>query len=70
MNLWLLIGFVMETVFHTALLKSVILLFFFSFLDVHPGSICEKLGTKYVSVPVNELKNHSDFFEDFLRYSL
>ncbi|CAL9748508.1 unnamed protein product [Musa acuminata subsp. burmannicoides] len=37
-------------------------------LYVHPDSICEKLGSKYASVPVAELKNHSDFFEDLLRY--
>ncbi|CAL9106208.1 unnamed protein product [Musa acuminata var. zebrina] len=36
-------------------------------LYVHPDSICEKLGSKYASVPVAELKNHSDFFEDLLR---
>lgn len=35
-------------------------------LYVHPDSICEKLGSKYASVPVAELKNHSDFFEDLL----
>ncbi|KAJ8500582.1 hypothetical protein OPV22_011134 [Ensete ventricosum] len=36
-------------------------------LYVHPHSICEKLGSKYASVPIEELKNHSDFFEDLLR---
>ncbi|WOL20214.1 hypothetical protein Cni_G29018 [Canna indica] len=36
-------------------------------LYVHPDSICQKLGSKYASVPVQELKNNSDFFEDFLR---
>ncbi|KAF6146028.1 hypothetical protein GIB67_033387 [Kingdonia uniflora] len=39
-----------------------------SCLDVHPDSICEKLGPKYASVPVNELNNRPDFYEDLLRY--
>ncbi|KAF8401092.1 hypothetical protein HHK36_014395 [Tetracentron sinense] len=36
-------------------------------LYIHPNSICEKLGPKYASVPVNELNNRPDFFEDLLR---
>ncbi|KAF6138805.1 hypothetical protein GIB67_025967 [Kingdonia uniflora] len=36
-------------------------------LYVHPDSICEKLGPKYASVPVNELNNRPDFYEDLLR---
>ncbi|GMG99287.1 hypothetical protein Nepgr_001127 [Nepenthes gracilis] len=34
---------------------------------VHPYSVCEKLGPKYVSVPVAELKKCHDFYEDLLR---
>ncbi|KAG0485148.1 hypothetical protein HPP92_009227 [Vanilla planifolia] len=36
-------------------------------LYVHFDSICEKLGHKYASVPVNELKDCSKFYEDLLR---
>ncbi|KAF8393625.1 hypothetical protein HHK36_021870 [Tetracentron sinense] len=36
-------------------------------LYVHPDSVCEKLGPKYASVPVGELNNLQDFFEDLLR---
>lgn len=36
-------------------------------LYVFPDSVCEKLRSKYASVPTDELKNRSDFFEDFLR---
>nr|QBF29384.1 chalcone isomerase [Crocus sativus] len=36
-------------------------------LYIHPDSVCEKLGPKYSSVPFNELKNRSEFFEDLLR---
>ncbi|KAJ6824066.1 fatty-acid-binding protein 2 [Iris pallida] len=36
-------------------------------LYVHPDSVCEKLGPKYASVPVSELKNRSEFYEDLLR---
>ncbi|KAF6170360.1 hypothetical protein GIB67_015975 [Kingdonia uniflora] len=35
-------------------------------LYVHPDSICEKLGRKYAFVPVNELNNRPDFYEDLL----
>lgn len=35
-------------------------------LYVQPDSVCEKLG-KYATVPVDELANRSDFFEDLLR---
>lgn len=41
----------------------------FCLIDVHPDSVCEKLGPKYASVPVEELENRSDFFEDLLRYT-
>ncbi|XP_058078754.1 fatty-acid-binding protein 2 isoform X2 [Magnolia sinica] len=33
---------------------------------VHPDSVCERLGPKYATVPITELKNHPDFFEDML----
>ncbi|KAF6148745.1 hypothetical protein GIB67_019353 [Kingdonia uniflora] len=36
-------------------------------LYVRPDSIGEKLGPKYASVPVNELNNRPDFYEDLLR---
>ncbi|XP_010917201.1 fatty-acid-binding protein 2 isoform X2 [Elaeis guineensis] len=36
-------------------------------LYVQPDSVCEKLGPKYSSVPVGELQNCTDFFEDLLR---
>lgn len=40
-----------------------------SFLvDVHPYSVCEKLGAKYASVSVDELNKCHDFYEDLLRY--
>ncbi|KAG1334305.1 putative pre-rRNA-processing protein ESF1 [Cocos nucifera] len=35
-------------------------------LYVQPDSVCEKLGPKYSSVPVSELQNCTDFFEDLL----
>ncbi|GAB4854015.1 hypothetical protein Ancab_022597 [Ancistrocladus abbreviatus] len=34
---------------------------------VHPYSVCEKLGTKYASVPVAELEKCHDFYRDLLR---
>ncbi|XP_068663511.1 fatty-acid-binding protein 2 [Aristolochia californica] len=36
-------------------------------LYIEPDSVCNKLGPKYASVPVNELNNRPDFFEDLLR---
>ncbi|RWR95893.1 fatty-acid-binding protein 2 isoform X2 [Cinnamomum micranthum f. kanehirae] len=36
-------------------------------LYVQPDSVCKKLGPKYASVPIGELKNQRDFFEDLLR---
>ena len=36
-------------------------------IDIQPDSICNKLGSKYASVPVAELKDHPDFYEDLLR---
>nr|AOS52794.1 chalcone-flavanone isomerase CHI3C [Tradescantia hirsutiflora] len=39
-------------------------------LYVHPDSICEKLGPKYASVPMSELKNRLDFMEDLLRENI
>lgn len=56
----------MDTISYSTICKNSCDLFVL--LDVHPDSICEKLGSKYASVPVEELKNHSDFFEDLLRY--
>ena len=37
-------------------------------IDVHPFLVCEKLGPKYASVPVDELNKRQDFYEDLLRY--
>eukprot|EP00262_Sarcandra_glabra_P010965 TRINITY_DN26671_c0_g1_i1.p1 TRINITY_DN26671_c0_g1~~TRINITY_DN26671_c0_g1_i1.p1 ORF type:complete len:436 (-),score=44.54 TRINITY_DN26671_c0_g1_i1:386-1693(-) len=34
---------------------------------IHPDSVCEKLGPKYASVPISELNNRQEFFEDLLR---
>ncbi|CBI20731.3 fatty-acid-binding protein 2 [Vitis vinifera] len=34
---------------------------------VHPLLICEKLGPKYASIPVDELNKRQDFYEDLLR---
>ncbi|KAL9249425.1 Fatty-acid-binding protein 2-like protein [Drosera capensis] len=36
-------------------------------LYVEPYSVCEKLGSKYASIPVAELKQRHDFYEDLLR---
>ena len=36
-------------------------------IDIQPDSVCNKLGLKYASVPVSELKDHPDFYEDLLR---
>ncbi|CAA7400772.1 unnamed protein product [Spirodela intermedia] len=36
-------------------------------LYVHPYSVCERLGPKYASIPVSELKNNLDFYNDLLR---
>lgn len=44
--------------------------FFPLFLDVHRSSVCQKLGSKYSSVPVAELKERNDFYADLLRYKL
>ncbi|XP_021755566.1 fatty-acid-binding protein 2-like [Chenopodium quinoa] len=34
---------------------------------VHPSSLCQKLGSKYGSVPEVELKERNDFYADLLR---
>ncbi|KMS99415.1 hypothetical protein BVRB_2g045370 [Beta vulgaris subsp. vulgaris] len=34
---------------------------------VHPYSVCQKLGSKYGSVPAVDLKERHDFYEDLLR---
>ncbi|KAF7086226.1 hypothetical protein CFC21_089540 [Triticum aestivum] len=39
-------------------------------LYIQPDSICNKLGSKYASVPVAELKDHPDFYEDLLRENI
>ena len=39
-------------------------------VDMHPNSICEKLGPKYASVPTTKLKDDPDFYNDLLRYAL
>lgn len=41
---------------------------YLSLLDVHPYSVCQKLGSKYGSVPAVDLKERHDFYEDLLRY--
>ncbi|CAJ1972910.1 unnamed protein product [Sphenostylis stenocarpa] len=35
--------------------------------DIHPYSLCEKLGPKYASISAGELNNHQDFYKDLLR---
>lgn len=39
-------------------------------LYVHPNSVCKKLGERYSNLPLEELKNHPDLFEDLLRHDL
>uniref|UniRef100_A0A9I9DEK3 Uncharacterized protein n=1 Tax=Cucumis melo TaxID=3656 RepID=A0A9I9DEK3_CUCME len=39
---------------------------FCKFIDVHPKSVCEKLGPKYASSPADELNERRDFYEDLL----
>ncbi|CAM0943730.1 unnamed protein product [Alopecurus aequalis] len=39
-------------------------------LYIQPDSVCNKLGSKYASVPVAELKDHPDFYEDLLRENI
>uniref|UniRef100_A0A0D9VLS9 Chalcone--flavanone isomerase n=1 Tax=Leersia perrieri TaxID=77586 RepID=A0A0D9VLS9_9ORYZ len=39
-------------------------------LYIQPDSICKMLGPKYASVPVAELKDHPDFYEDLLRENI
>ncbi|KAG8072629.1 hypothetical protein GUJ93_ZPchr0006g43870 [Zizania palustris] len=39
-------------------------------LYIQPDSICKRLGPKYASVPVAELKDHPDFYEDLLRENI
>ncbi|XP_074296180.1 fatty-acid-binding protein 2 isoform X2 [Silene latifolia] len=34
---------------------------------VHPYSVCQKLGSKYASMPASELKDHNEFYADLLR---
>ncbi|XP_012487113.1 fatty-acid-binding protein 2 isoform X1 [Gossypium raimondii] len=34
---------------------------------IHPFSVCQKLGPKYASIPVNEPNKHNDFYQDLLR---
>ncbi|XP_044471918.1 fatty-acid-binding protein 2 [Mangifera indica] len=34
---------------------------------VHPHAVCEKLGRKYASIPVGNLNNRHEFYEDLLR---
>lgn len=42
--------------------------FLISVADVHPRSVCEKLGPKYASISVAELNKCGGFYEDLLRY--
>ncbi|WRX32939.1 Chalcone isomerase - like 9 [Theobroma cacao] len=35
--------------------------------DIHPYSVCQKLGPKYASIPAGELHKHNDFYQDLLR---
>ncbi|KAM0891476.1 hypothetical protein ACQ4PT_026377 [Festuca glaucescens] len=39
-------------------------------LYIQPDSVCNKLGSKYASVPAAELKDHPDFYEDLLRENI
>lgn len=39
-------------------------------LYVQPDSVCKKLGERYSTLPLEELKNHPDLFEDMLRQDL
>lgn len=39
-------------------------------LYVHPDSLCKKLGERYSTLPLEELKNHPNLFEDLLRHDL
>lgn len=39
----------------------------FPLIDVHPNSVCEKLGPKYASSSADELNERRDFYEDLLR---
>ncbi|EAZ24815.1 hypothetical protein OsJ_08593 [Oryza sativa Japonica Group] len=39
-------------------------------LYIQPDSICKRLSPKYASVPVSELKDHPDFYEDLLRENI
>ncbi|MQL73678.1 hypothetical protein Taro_006010 [Colocasia esculenta] len=34
--------------------------------DVHPDSVCKKLGPKYSTIPAGDLKNSPDFYNDLL----
>lgn len=43
-------------------------LFVIFYIDIHPYSVCEKLGPKYASVSVDELNKSHDFYQDLLRY--
>nr|GEX82541.1 fatty-acid-binding protein 2 isoform X1 [Tanacetum cinerariifolium] len=35
--------------------------------NVHPYDVCNKLGSKYASLPDDEVKTHDNFFSDLLR---
>lgn len=37
-------------------------------LDVHPSSVCQKLGPKYASIPGSKLGRCDDLYKDLLRY--
>ncbi|KAA3457940.1 fatty-acid-binding protein 2 isoform X2 [Gossypium australe] len=37
---------------------------------IHPFSVCQKLGPKYASIPVNEPNKHNDFYQDLLRENI
>lgn len=37
-------------------------------IDIHPGAICEKMGSKYASLPTSELDRCNSLYEDLLRY--
>ncbi|ESQ50191.1 hypothetical protein EUTSA_v10001976mg [Eutrema salsugineum] len=39
----------------------------FCALDVHPSSVCQKLGPKYASIPASKLDKCDDLYKDLLR---
>ncbi|WVY91927.1 hypothetical protein V8G54_037441 [Vigna mungo] len=38
--------------------------------DIHPYSLCKKLGPKYASISADELNNHHEFYRDLLSWEI